>query len=47
MRITPIQRTVFSQRKQAQTWKVKKAKKSNKNANKPLTLPESSVIVIK
>jgi len=47
MRVTPIQRTVFSQRKQAQTWKVKKAKKSNKNANKPLTLPESSVIVIK
>ena len=47
MRVTPIQKTVFSQRKQAQTWKVKKAKKSNKNANKPLTLPESSVIVIK
>ena len=47
MRVTPIQRTVFSQRKQAQTWKVKKAKKNNKNANKPLTLPESSVIVIK
>jgi len=44
MRVTPIQRTVFSQRKQAQTWK---AKKSNKNANKPLTLPESSVIIIK
>jgi|TARA_B110000858_G_scaffold136664_1_gene155289 hypothetical protein len=47
MRITPIQRTVFSQRKQSQTWKIKKAKKSDKNANKPLTLPESSVIIIK
>ena len=47
MRVTPIQRTVFSQRKQAQTWKVKKAKKNNKTANKPLTLPESSVIIIK
>jgi len=47
MRVTPIQRTVFSQRKQSQTWQVKKTKKNNKNANKPLTLPESSVIIIK
>ena len=46
MRVTPIQRTVFSQRKREQTW-IKKKQKNAKNANKPLTLPESSVIVIK
>ena len=47
MRVTPIQKTVFSQRKRAQTWIKKKANKNAKNANKPLTLPESSVIIIK
>ena len=30
MRVTPIQRTVFSQRKREQTWIKKKAKKMQK-----------------
>jgi hypothetical protein len=63
MRVTPIYRTVFSQRKPSQTWKVSDSqplestdsntdfdlKKRNKNKylQKHLTIPQSSVIIIK
>ena len=63
MKVTPIYRTVFSQRKPSQTWKVSDSqplestdsnlnfdlKKRNKNKylRKHLTIPQSSVIIIK
>jgi len=63
MRITPTYRTVFSQRKPSQTWKVSdsqplenteqapgndlKKRSENKYLRTHLTLPQSSVIIIK
>ena len=63
MKVTPIYRTVFSQRKPSQTWKVSdsqplentedipgfdfKKRSENKYLRKHLTLPQSSVILIK
>jgi len=35
MKITPIQRTVFSQRKREQTWKVSDSANSQENNNCP------------
>jgi len=63
MKVTPIYRTVFSQRKPSQTWKVSdsqplentedslgndlKKRSENKYLRTHLTLPQSSVIIIK
>ena len=63
MKVAPIYRTVFSQRKPSQTWKVSdsqplentedspgndfKKRSENKYLRKHLTLPQSSVIIIK
>ena len=63
MKVTPTYRTVFSQRKPSQTWKVSdsqplentenglgndfKKRSENKYLRTHLTLPQSSVIIIK
>jgi len=63
MKVTPIYRTVFSQRKPSQTWKVSDSqplenteqapgnhlekRSENKYLRTHLTLPQSSVIIIK
>ena len=40
MRVTPIQRTVFSQRRQSQTWKVSDSPDSQEDNNCPGNTPK-------